>query len=144
MKVSVDERTSVNRRTIGILILSVLGLALAAWLGVGLYQAGYVQGAAAEGSEIVIGHGYPYPGPYGIGVIGIMFKAFFALLFFGLLAKLFFFRPWAHHHGHGPGRMGFGPGGPRHEEFRNRMEQHLTEWHDQAHAVPEQEPAEES
>jgi hypothetical protein len=133
-----------NRRTIGIILLSVLAIAGLTWAGFGLYEAGVVHGAAAEGSDIVVGRGYHYyPGFYGIGVIGIMFRAFFALLFFGLLARLFFFRPWAHYGGHrGPG--GFGPGGPRHDEFRNRIDEHLTEWHDAAHSGAEQDSVEET
>lgn len=137
-----------RRRTIGYIVVGAIGLAAAVWLGVGLYQAGLAQGAIAEGSEIVVGRGYPYyPGFYGFGVIGIMFRALFALLFFGLVARLFFFRTWAHHRGwHGPGSGGdewqgpgrFGPGGPRGEEFRRRVETHLAEWHERVHAEPDE------
>lgn len=124
-----------RRRTIGLVLVSVLGVAALAWLGFGLFQAGYVEGAASEGAEIIIGRGAYLPGLYGFGVIGIMFKALFALLFFGLIARLFFFRPWAHT-GHGHGR-----GVARHEGFRSRMDEHLTEWHRQAH---EDQPADDT
>lgn len=138
-------------RRIGVFILVVLGLGLAASAGYGLYQAGYTQGLTAEGAEIVVGRGY-YPGLYGFGVIAIMFKALFAFLLFGLLAKLFFFRRWAHRGywaAEGPGQGGpghAGPGGwsgPRKEEFRSRMESHLEDWHRKAHGeVGEDKPDE--
>ncbi len=130
-------------RTIGIVVLIVLGLAVAGGIGTSLFQAGYAQGVAADGAELVVGRGYYYPGLYGFGVIGIMLKALFALLLFGLFARLFFFRGFMRH-GRGPWMHGeHGPHGDRREEFRSRMEDHLAEWHDRAHAEPDVEPASE-
>lgn len=82
-----------------VVILIVAGLGLA---GTWLYQAGYAQGAAADGSGPVF-----LPGPgYGFGfggLFGILGFVLFAFLLFGLLR--FAFR--------GSGSYGPGWGGPR-------------------------------
>jgi hypothetical protein len=115
-----QERNTPRRRVIGTIALTLLTLAIVGSLGVGIYQAGYEHGLIGSTSEIAV---TPRAiGPY-YGGIALVFKALFAFLFLGFIAKVFFFRRM-HHSGDWRGRR---------EEFRSRMDEHLTEWHTKVH-----------
>ena len=112
-----------RRRSIfGFLGVLLLVLALVAG-GIGLYRIGYTHGvvasAAVEGGiERPLRDGFMYPrlwaygfmpfgfhrGPSLLGMFfGLLFFGGFMLLLAGLIARLFFFRKWAHGPGgHGP------------------------------------------
>lgn len=109
-------------------LVVVGGLAL---IAVSAYQAGYAEGAVTDGGVRVVER-MPL---YGFGVIGVMFKVLFFFLIFGLLARLFWHRPW---HRGGPGHH-MGPwGSPEEwqEAMRARGEQRFAEWHERAHGAP--------
>ena len=111
------------RRISRTLFLTLLIVTVVGGLGYGIYQAGFEQGALGSGADLV-----ERPvGPYASGGIALVFKALFTLLLVGFIAKLFFFRRMVHHGGHRGDREA------RREEFKARMDSHLTEWHDRAH-----------
>ncbi len=124
-----------NRRVIGVILLTVLAIGAIGAIGYGVFQAGYQIGVGSDlGSEAVRTqpvpwggwHGPGYGPGYGFGFgLALVVKVFFLFLLFGLLGKLFFRG--------GPWRQG-GWGGPPHHYWEQRM----GEWHQQAHgAQPE-------
>jgi hypothetical protein len=113
------------RRIWRTLFLTLLVAAVVGGLGYGIYQAGFEQGALGSGADLVESQG-PV-GPYIYGGIALVFKALFAFVFIGFIAKLFFFRRMVHHGGPRGDWQG------RREEFKARMDEHLTEWHTRAH-----------
>ena len=91
----------------GVLIVALL---LALGLGYGAYNYGFSQGVATSPQVAAAirdgGAGaYPYAwhhGPFGFGFFPVF--PFFAILFWVLIAKLFFWgRPWRHRGWYGPG-----------------------------------------
>ena len=109
-----------RRSAVGSVIGFILFLALLGFGGWAVWNAGYNQGLieAAETTTEVVVRGPYYPG-FGFGIFGILF----AFLLFGFIFKLFFARRYWRR----------GPGAWSHDDYRNRMEQRMTEWHDEAH-----------
>ena len=112
-------------RVFGRILAVVLLLGAIGAIGFGVWNAGYQQGlveTVETTTDVVVTAPY-YPGYYyGFGVFGLIFKIFFAFLLFGLLFKfLFGWRYWRGHRGEG------------HEQYRSRMEERMTRWHDEAH-----------
>jgi hypothetical protein len=108
-------------------------------VGVSIYQAGFVAGAATTGATVVAPYaGYGYGWGIGHGVFGFFGTLIVIFLVFGLLRAIFWRGPrwgrggWGYgHHGYGPGGPG-GPGGP--EGFRGSpWEQRAREYHDEWH-----------
>ena len=120
-------------RTFGRVLLVVLVIGAIGALGFGVWNAGYQQGlveTVGSTTDVVVTAPF-YPAFWGFGFFGLVFKLFVAILLFGLIAKLFFGRRyWRSHH------MSGGP-----EHYRSRMEERLSDWHDQAHGrAPPPEP----
>ena len=123
-------------RVVGGVLLALLIAAALGALGTGLYQAGVDAGLASTGSEIVVQQPRVLPGVYpyyGFGVFGIVFRALFVLVFVGLIARLFLFGRWARPGGHWKGGSHWSA--EHREDFRHRMEDHLSTWHERAHAA---------
>jgi hypothetical protein len=114
-------------------LLTVLVLGALGAVGYGVYQIGFEQGLAQSGAEVIVNPPgtvvYPglHPGIWGFGFVGIFFKILFFVLIFGLIARIFF----------GRRRWGWGPGPyrgrPGWHHDHSPMEDHLGEWHRQAH-----------
>ncbi len=118
------------RVTFGLVFLGTI-----AALGFGVWNAGYQQGLLETldaANQVVVAN--PGPGYYGLGVIGLMFKLFFAFLLFGLFAKILFGRRYWRAHMEGGG----------HEGYRTHMEERMNRWHDKAHGVDPSSDADES
>jgi hypothetical protein len=115
----------VRRRLTRTPVLLLLAATVVGGISYGIYQAGFDQGQVAAGSDLV--ENQRAIGPFIYGGITFMFKAVFAFLMLGFFAKLFAFRRFAHHGHHGERSE-------RHEEMRSRIEERLTEWHDNAHS----------
>ncbi len=111
-------------RTFGRVFVSLLLIGAIGALGYGVWNAGYQQGlveTVGATADVVVTAPY-YPGYYGFGVFGLMFKIFFAFILFGLLFKVLFGRRhWRH----------YGMDGPDH--YRSKMESRMTRWHEEAH-----------
>ncbi|MEA1903216.1 MAG: hypothetical protein U9N56_06795 [Actinomycetota bacterium] len=111
-------------RTFGRILIVVLLLGAIGGIGYGVWNSGYQQGlmeTVETTADVVVTAPY-YPGYYGFGVFGLMFKIFFAFILFGLLFKIFFGRRyWCHHTGEA------------HDHYRSRMESRMSRWHDEAH-----------
>lgn len=115
--------------------VAVVGLVGAA--GVGIYQAGFVAGAAAEGVTVVppfAGYGWYGPGwGHGFGLFGFLGAVLFVFLLFGLLKALFGRGPrgaWNGGWGH-PSRHGWGhrPDAFRGGPWEDRAREIHEEWH---------------
>lgn len=110
-------------RTFGRALMSLLLIGAIVALGYGVWNSGYQQGLVESvdaATEVIVA---PYPGYYGFGVFGLIFKIFFAFLLFGLLFKVMFgWRRWRHYRTEG---------GPEH--YRAKMEGRFNRWHDEAH-----------
>lgn len=124
------------------LLGGVLVLALGAGIAALAYQAGVSQGAAtaaSAGSVVVVGGG-----PWGFGILGILFGLFFLFFLARLVIGVTFGAfahgrgPWAHGGHRGPGAWADGPAGgpgargPRarwgdREAFVAEMHRHLHE-----------------
>ena len=125
-----------RRNVIGTVLITLLIVGALGAIGFGLWQMGYQRGLVETGTEVVTrtvngiqGWWGPGWGFGGFGFFGLFFKVLLFFLLFGLIARLFF----------GPRRWG-GPG-PYwgrgwHEGQGSPVEQHMTEWHDQAHGNP--------
>lgn len=115
-------------RVFGRVLLVLLLIGTLGAIGYGVWNAGYQQGlveTVETTADVVVTAPY-YPGLYGFGVFGLIFKLFFVFLFFGLIFKFFFGRRyWREHHG-----------GPGHDNYRSMMEDRMSRWHDQAHGSP--------
>lgn len=111
-----------RRSAVGSVIGFILLLALLGFGGWAVWNAGYQQGVieAAETTTDVVVRGPYYPGFFGFGFFGI----FLAFLLFALIAKAFFGRRYWRY---GPGKWS------GHDEYRGRMEEKMTEWHDEEH-----------
>ena len=112
-------------RVFGRVLAVLLLLGAIGAIGYGVWDAGYQRGlveTVGTTADVVVTTPY-YPGYYGFGVFGLMFKVFFAFLLFGLLFKLLFGR--RHWRGY---YKGAGP-----DSYRSHMEERLSRWHDEAH-----------
>lgn len=111
-------------RVFGRVLAVVLLLGAIGAIGFGVWNAGYQQGlveTVESTADVVVTAPY-YPGYYGFGVFGLIFKIFFAFLLFGLVFKFMFgWRHWKRY------------GGEGYEHHRARMEDRMSRWHDQAH-----------
>lgn len=109
-------------RTFGRALFSLLIIGAIVALGYGVWDAGYQQGlveTADAAREVIV---TPYPGYYGFGVFGLVFKVFLAFLLFGLLFKVLFGRRyWRRYRMDGP------------DHYRAKMESRMERWHDEAH-----------
>jgi hypothetical protein len=119
-------------RVFGRALLVVLLAGAIGGVGFGVWNAGYQQGlveTVETTTDIVVTAPY-YPGYYGFGVFGLIFKVFFVFLAFGLLFKFMFGRRyWRHYSGQG------------HDHYRSKMEDRMTKWHDEAHGrTPRSDP----
>jgi len=119
-------------RVFGKVVLVLLLIGTLGAIGYGVWNAGYQQGlveTVETTADVVVTTPY-YPGLYGFGVFGLIFKIFFVFLFFGLIFKFFFgWRYWRRHHdGHG--------NGPGSDHYRSKMEDRMNRWHDEAHGSP--------
>ena len=111
-------------RVFGRFVLFILLLGAIGAVGYGVWNAGYQQGlleTVGSTADVVVAP--YYPGIWGFGVFGLFFKILFLFLLFGLVAKLFFGRRYWRRHYNGEG----------HEQYRSRMEERMTKWHDEAH-----------
>ena len=125
-----------RRSVIGTILATILILGAVGAVGYGLWNSGYQQGAieATESTAEVVVATPVYPGYGGFGVFGLFFGIFFLFLLFGLISKLMFGRRYWRG-GPGPWEKGWhGPDG--HDEYRSRMEQRMTDWHEGAHGRP--------
>jgi hypothetical protein len=127
-----------RRNVIGTILITLLVVGALGAIGFGLWQMGYQRGLVETGAEVVVntarGVG-DWWGPgwgVGFGFFGFFFKILFVILLIGLISRLFF----------GPRRWGPGPywGRGWHEGDQHPMDQHLTQWHDQAHGDTTQQP----
>ena len=123
-----------KRSVIGRIVVGLLVIAVLAGVGVAAYQAGLMQGAAAQlnaagADPRLLGPGmnFGWRGPLafglGFGLFGLLGLLFKGLLFFGLIALVarLIFRPrW-----HGP--WGRGPWG------QGEVPPMFAEWHRRAH-----------
>jgi hypothetical protein len=124
---------------IGRVIAAIILVALLGGVGVAIYQAGFVAGAAADGATIVapwVGYGWG-PGP-GFGLFGFLGLLLFLFIVLGLLKAVFGFGGRGRRHdgpygwgpGWGPG-WHHGPGRPDAEAF------HGSPWERRAREVHE-------
>ncbi len=135
-----------NGRSIARLVLTLVIIGGAVFLGVGAYNAGVSQGLAQAGQVVVAPGGYPI-GPYiggygwghgfGFGIFGFLGTLFFIFLIFALLRAAFGGRRGRHGWG-GPGGWGgpSGPGswgGPGDPRGRSPWESRAREIHDEWH-----------
>ncbi len=115
-----------RRNVIGAILATILVLGALGAAGYGVYQLGYQQGLVETGAQVVVnGPGY-YPGLWGFGVFGLLFRVIFLFLVFGLIARLVF----------GRRRWGWGPGpyrGRGYDGHDSPMEHRLDEWHQRMH-----------
>lgn len=131
-----------NGRTIARVILALVLITGAVFLGIGAYNAGVTQGLVQSGQVVVSPGAYvgaPYVGPYvggwgygyghGFSFFGFLGTLFFIFLLFGLLRAAFGRgRGWGPG---GPGRWG-GPGGwDRHDPrgWEGRAREIHDDWH---------------
>lgn len=129
------------KRTIwGSVILALLLTAGLVGLGLVVFNAGVSQGLAESGSLAAPAagnavsapyawYGYPHAWGFGFGPLGCLIPLFLALLLFGVLRRLFWFRPW------GPGgatpRWGHHRGG--HPGWEKDYPPIFEAWHRRAH-----------
>jgi hypothetical protein len=111
-------------RVIGVVVLTLLAIGL----GGVIYQAGYLAGAAAQGTaQVVVGPGYGYGWGWGFGggLLSIFGFLLFAFIFFAILRAAF--GGWGRGgYGHG----GWGPGG-----YTRRSGERFGQWEDRAREV---------
>ncbi len=111
-------------RGFGRVLLVVLLLGAIGAIGFGVWDAGYQRGlveTVETTADVVVAAPF-YPGYYGFGVFGLIFKVFFAFLLFSFLFKIMFGRRyWRRDAGNG------------HGNYRSSMEDRMAKWHDEAH-----------
>ena len=123
-----------NWRFVARFLLALAVVGFLALTGTAIYQAGFAQGLAADGT--VAAAPYPYygwhPGGFGFGIFGFLGLLLFLFLLFGLARAAFGGGPrWG-----GPG-YGRGWGGPgeagRPHPWEDRARGAFDEWHRRAH-----------
>lgn len=125
-----------RRNVIGAVLMTILVLGALGAAAFGVYQIGYQNGLVETGARVVVntpGPGF-YPGFWGFGFFGILFKFLFLFLILGLIARIFF------------GRRHWGPatywgGGWQHQGYGSPMEHRLTDWHAKAHGESSSKPS---
>ena len=104
-------------------------------LGVSVYQAGFVAGAAAEGTTVVAPYAYGWGWGWGVGhgFFGFLGTLIVIFIIFGLLRAIFWRGPrwggrgWGYgHHGYGPDRS---PDGFKGSPWETRAREVHDEWH---------------
>ena len=103
-------------------------------LGVSVYQAGFLAGAAAEGTTVVAPYAYGWGWGIGHGFFGFLGTLIVIFIIFGLLRAIFWRGPrwgggrgWGYgHHGYGPDR---GPDGFKGSPWEDRAREVHDEWH---------------
>ena len=122
--------------TIVRVVAAVVLVGLLGTVGVGIYQAGFVAGAATEGATVVApfaGYGLYGPGwGHGGGFFGFIGTLLFVLLLFGLLRAVFWRGPraWGGGWGHGnPSADRHGPEAFRGSPWEARAREVHEEWH---------------
>jgi len=111
-------------------LLTLLAVGVLAAAGAVGYQIGIGQELVVDGGSDMVrvmpGFGYG-----GFWILGGIVRVLFFVLLLGFVIRLFTWGRWA-----GPGRSRpWGPGPWEHkDEMRSRMESHLAEWHEKAHA----------
>ena len=123
-----------NPRSAWSVLIGVLLVAVAIFLGVGAYQAGLAQGLAQGGTTaapaVVPYYGWhPFFG-FGFGFFGFLGTLLFFFLIFALIRALVF-RGGGYRSG-GPGRGGWG-GGWHGGAWESRGREAFDEWHRRAH-----------
>ncbi|MCI0347236.1 MAG: hypothetical protein L0221_17630 [Chloroflexi bacterium] len=106
-------------------------------LGVSVYQAGFMAGAAAEGTTVVAPYAYGWGWGIGHGFFGFLGTLLVIFLVFGLLRAIFWRGPrwerggWGHgRHGHGHhGEGSEGPDGFKGSPWETRAREVHDEWH---------------
>ena len=129
--------------TIARIVAVVLLVSLLGGVGVSIYQAGFVAGAASHGSTVVApiaGYGYGWGFGHGFGLFGFLGTLLVIFLVFGLLRAIFWRGsrgwgrgPWGYgHHGWGgPGSAG-GPESFRGSPWEERAREVHDDWHRRA------------
>ena len=124
--------------TIARIVAVVLLVGLIGGVGVSVYQAGFVAGAAAEGATVVAPlAGYGWGFGHGFGFFGFLGTLLFFLLIFGLLRAIFWRGPrgwgrgpWGYgHHGSGGPDRPSGPEAFRGSPWEDRAREVHDEWH---------------
>lgn len=117
--------------TVGRVIAALVLVGLLGAVGVGIYQAGFVAGAAAEGTTVVAPYAYGWGWGIGHGFFGFLGTLLFIVIIFGLLRAIFWRGPrwgrgpWGYgHHGYGKGEEGF-----RGSPWEDRAREVHDEWH---------------
>jgi hypothetical protein len=110
-------------------IAAVVLVGLLGALGVGVYQAGFVAGAATEGATVVAPYAYGWGWGIGHGFFGFFGTLLVIFIIFGLLRAIFWRGPrwgggWGYGH-HGYGR----PDGFRGSPWEDRAREVHDEWH---------------
>ena len=123
-----------NPRSAWRVLIGVLLVAVAIFLGVGAYEAGLAQGLAQSGTTaapaVVPYYGWhPFFG-FGFGFFGFLGTLLFFFLIFALIRALVF-RGGGYRSG-GPGRGGWG-GGWHGGAWESRGREAFDEWHRRAH-----------
>lgn len=115
-------------RLFGGILATILLLGALGAIGYSIFQTGYQQGLVENADVVTPAAGVVYyPGWWGLGLFGILFKVLFLFLIIGFVSRLFFWRRrWG-----GPRRFSdAGWTGPHHE---GPMGSKFAEWHQKMH-----------
>ena len=127
--------------TFGRVIAALVLVGLLGAVGVSIYQAGFVAGAATEGTTVVAPYAYGYGWGWGIGhgFFGFFGTLIVIFIIFGLLRAIFWRGPrwgrgpWGYYGHHGYGSKGEGsdrgPDGFRGSPWEDRAREVHDEWH---------------
>jgi len=124
--------------TVARVIAALVLVGLLGAVGVSIYQAGFVAGAASEGTTVVapyVGYGYGWGWGIGHGFFGFFGTLLVIFIIFGLLRAIFWRGPRWGRGGWGYGHHGYGYGkGEGFERFRGSpWEDRAREVHDEWH-----------